>query len=153
MDDLPYAIYACFVLHSFCKINKESFDTNQVETCLEYDREYQPAVQHSGHFSQSVGRSKIFASANWISWIVIICYCTAFHTISRPIGPIQNTCTCTFVLVYFTCNHSFIFVYGNVKRWILILTKTNVVESRWWHLWLIWNINLIRAKQNSNHDE
>ena len=28
MDDLPYVIYSCFVLHNFCELNNESLGDN-----------------------------------------------------------------------------------------------------------------------------
>ena len=39
--DLPFVIYACFVLHNFCKINKESMDEDEVRRAINYEREFQ----------------------------------------------------------------------------------------------------------------
>ena len=44
LDDFPFVIYACFVLHNFCEINKESVTNESVLAALNYDREFQPAV-------------------------------------------------------------------------------------------------------------
>ena len=30
LDDLPFVIYACFVLHNYCKMNKEPVDEHKV---------------------------------------------------------------------------------------------------------------------------
>lgn len=45
MEDLPDVIYACFVLHNFCEMNKESVPTEHVEAVQQYDREYQPSTE------------------------------------------------------------------------------------------------------------
>lgn len=45
LDDLPYVIYACFVLHNFCEANRETINENRVCAALEYDREFQPPTQ------------------------------------------------------------------------------------------------------------
>ena len=42
MDDLPYVIYACFVLHNFCELNNESVCDDEVRRAVDYDREFQP---------------------------------------------------------------------------------------------------------------
>lgn len=45
MDDLPYVVYACFVLHNFCEINKENAPESNVTAAIKYDREHQPATE------------------------------------------------------------------------------------------------------------
>ena len=42
MDDLPFVIYACFVLHNFCEINGDSVSEEQIRTAVSYDRDFQP---------------------------------------------------------------------------------------------------------------
>ena len=42
IDDLPYVIYACFVLHNFCEVNKEFVSDDRVRSSLIYDRYFQP---------------------------------------------------------------------------------------------------------------
>lgn len=44
IDDLPAVIYACFVLHNFCEINKEA-PPDTVEIIRRYDREHQPSQE------------------------------------------------------------------------------------------------------------
>ena len=44
MDDLPYVIYSCFVLHNFCELNKECVNGDQVRDAVTYDRDFQPAT-------------------------------------------------------------------------------------------------------------
>ena len=41
-DDLPFVIYACFVLHNFCELNNEPVSDDQVIWTLNYDRDFQP---------------------------------------------------------------------------------------------------------------
>ena len=36
--DLPYVIYACFVLHNFCEVNKEPINEDAVRMSINYDR-------------------------------------------------------------------------------------------------------------------
>ena len=42
IDDLPYVIYACFVLHNFCELNHESVSEDNVRRAVDYDRQFQP---------------------------------------------------------------------------------------------------------------
>ena len=55
IDELPFVIYACFVLHNFCELNGESVAENRVQNAIAYDREFQPASS-SAH-STAVGTS------------------------------------------------------------------------------------------------
>uniref|UniRef100_A0A3B3D670 DDE Tnp4 domain-containing protein n=1 Tax=Oryzias melastigma TaxID=30732 RepID=A0A3B3D670_ORYME len=45
LNDLPFVIYACFVLHNFCEINKDSIDDRRISEAIEHDREHQPVSQ------------------------------------------------------------------------------------------------------------
>ena len=40
--DLPTVVYACFVLHNFCEINKERISDEQVRSAVEYNQQTQP---------------------------------------------------------------------------------------------------------------
>ena len=53
MDDLPFVIYACFVLHNFCEINKESISEERVRMAIDYDRDFQPPTATSRYLSNS----------------------------------------------------------------------------------------------------
>lgn len=44
LDELPYVIYACFVLHNFCELNNERINEEHVSAAIDYDKEFQPAV-------------------------------------------------------------------------------------------------------------
>ena len=35
LSDLPKVIYACFVLHNFCEVNKEPISDERVRTVME----------------------------------------------------------------------------------------------------------------------
>lgn len=43
LDDLPYVIYACFILHNFCEHNNETISEDKV--CAAINRESQPQPQ------------------------------------------------------------------------------------------------------------
>ena len=47
LDDLPYVIYACFILHNFCEHNNETISEDKVSAAIDYDRsrEFQPPPQ------------------------------------------------------------------------------------------------------------
>ena len=42
IDDLPYVIHSCFILHNFCELRKESVPDAEVESSINYDRQFQP---------------------------------------------------------------------------------------------------------------
>ena len=42
IDELPYIIYACFVLHNYCEFNKESVHNELVRNSVSYDGDFQP---------------------------------------------------------------------------------------------------------------
>ena len=42
IEDLPYVIHACFLLHNFCELHKELVHQNLVEAAKKYDNEFQP---------------------------------------------------------------------------------------------------------------
>ena len=44
LDQLPHALYACFVLHDFCELTNERIGEDKVATALDYDKSFQPAV-------------------------------------------------------------------------------------------------------------
>ena len=44
MDDLPYVIYGCFVLHNYCELNKETISEDTVRASISYNRDFQPTT-------------------------------------------------------------------------------------------------------------
>ena len=57
IDELPYVIYACFVLHNFCEFNNESVSEERVRSAIAYDRDFQPASQgNRGETTESGGK-------------------------------------------------------------------------------------------------
>ena len=57
IDELPYVIYACFVLHNFCEFNNESVSEERVRSAIAYDRDFQPASQgNRGETNESGGK-------------------------------------------------------------------------------------------------
>ena len=40
IDDLPYVIHLCFVLHNFCEINKKVINSSYVEAAKKFDFEF-----------------------------------------------------------------------------------------------------------------
>ena len=49
IEDLPYVIHACFLLHNFCELHKEPAHQNLVEAAKKYDSEFQPTNKSSGY--------------------------------------------------------------------------------------------------------
>ena len=45
LDDLPYIIYARFILHNFCEHNNETISEDKVSEAIDNDREFQPPPQ------------------------------------------------------------------------------------------------------------
>lgn len=45
LDDLPYIIYSCFVLHNFCEDTKEAVDDMSVMGTMQVEKESQPPTQ------------------------------------------------------------------------------------------------------------
>ena len=48
LNDLPTVIYACFVLHNFCEIHKESISEDQVRSVMDDEQASQPTNQWQG---------------------------------------------------------------------------------------------------------
>ena len=42
--DLPYVIYACFVLHNYCELEREPLTDEDITRAVEYKREFQPSI-------------------------------------------------------------------------------------------------------------
>ena len=45
LSDLPKIIYACFVLHNFCEVNKEFISDDRVRAVMEDEHNSQPSNQ------------------------------------------------------------------------------------------------------------
>ena len=45
MDDLPYVINACFILHNFCEVNHKTMCEEVITSAMDYDRDFQPQQQ------------------------------------------------------------------------------------------------------------
>lgn len=57
LDDLPFVIYACFVLHNFCEVHNESVCDDQVHVAMEYEQRSQPQDPLSSvHSNESEGK-------------------------------------------------------------------------------------------------
>lgn len=41
IDDLPFVVYACFVLHNYCEMNGESVNEEKVQSAIAYERDFQ----------------------------------------------------------------------------------------------------------------
>ena len=53
LEDLPFVIYACFVLHNFCELNNESISDDRVRNAVDYDHEFQPATVPNRYVTES----------------------------------------------------------------------------------------------------
>ena len=49
MEDLPYVIYACFVLHNICEINNKHVQQDMVSAAQQYEREFQLSVEPNNY--------------------------------------------------------------------------------------------------------
>ena len=45
LEDLPFVIYACFILHNYCEIHKETICDEQVHIAMDYEQQSQPRHQ------------------------------------------------------------------------------------------------------------
>ena len=45
LNDLTHVILACFILHNFCEIRKESISQQEAEATMKYNKEFQPPRQ------------------------------------------------------------------------------------------------------------
>ena len=59
IDELPYVIYACFVLHNFCESNNESISEERVRTTINYDWDFQPVSARYRSESNESGGKKV----------------------------------------------------------------------------------------------
>ena len=51
--ELPFVIYACFVLHNFCEEKKEKINEQKVSAAIQYDREFQPPPESNNQRTNS----------------------------------------------------------------------------------------------------
>lgn len=42
LNDLPFIVYACFVLHNYCEAAMDTVDDTRVTEAIQYDRDNQP---------------------------------------------------------------------------------------------------------------
>ena len=47
--DLPYVIYACFVLHNFCEEHNETVGEELISSAVRYEREFQPPTVNNNY--------------------------------------------------------------------------------------------------------
>lgn len=45
LNDLPFVIYACFVLHNYCEALQEMVDDNSVAEAMQHERDNQPDIE------------------------------------------------------------------------------------------------------------
>ena len=58
LDDLPYLVFAYFILLNFCEINKEQTYRQYVTDGLNYDAEFQPPSQGGYKTNNNKGNGK-----------------------------------------------------------------------------------------------
>lgn len=44
LGELPFVVYACFVLHNFCEMSGERIGEEKVTASMDYDKHFQPAI-------------------------------------------------------------------------------------------------------------
>ena len=47
LDELPFVVYACFVLHNFCEISGERIAEEKVTASVDYDKQFQPVIANN----------------------------------------------------------------------------------------------------------
>ena len=58
LKDLPNVIYACFVLHNYCEVNKESINKEKVRMSIYYNREFQPETVPNRYMTDTNERER-----------------------------------------------------------------------------------------------
>ena len=48
IEDLPYVIYTCFILHNYCEMHHESISEERVSSSISYNQEFQASTQTEG---------------------------------------------------------------------------------------------------------
>ena len=43
-EDLPYVIYACFVLHNYCEEEKQVVAEEEISKAMECEKQFQPPI-------------------------------------------------------------------------------------------------------------
>lgn len=56
LNDPPFVIYACLVLHNYCEADMDTIDDTRVTEAIQYDQDNQPDTQPSGRECQLKGR-------------------------------------------------------------------------------------------------
>ena len=51
IDDLPYVIFACFVLHNYCELNNECINEDRVRESVRYDNDFQPETSRNRYLT------------------------------------------------------------------------------------------------------
>ena len=58
LHDLPFVIYACFVLHNYCELHNESINEKTVRMAINYDCDFQPPLTNNRSFSNNETEGK-----------------------------------------------------------------------------------------------
>ena len=56
--DLPFVIYACFVLHNYCELRNVSINEETIRMAINYDCDFQPPLTTNRSFSSNETESK-----------------------------------------------------------------------------------------------
>ncbi len=51
LSDLPNVIYACFVIHNYCELNKETVNADTIRSTINYEREFQPETVNNRYLT------------------------------------------------------------------------------------------------------
>ncbi|XP_015753379.1 PREDICTED: putative nuclease HARBI1 [Acropora digitifera] len=66
LDNLPNVVFACFVLHNYCEVHRETLSEEKLKESCSYEREFQPTTCTPGYgaaFNETCGKHirQIFA--------------------------------------------------------------------------------------------
>lgn len=57
LDDLPFVICACFVLHTYCEVHSETVCNEQIRVTMDYEQRAQPrSTAAAFHNNESEGK-------------------------------------------------------------------------------------------------
>ncbi len=56
LDDLPFVIYACFVLHNYCELHNETINEESIRMSINYDRDFQPPLITLATSNETAGK-------------------------------------------------------------------------------------------------
>lgn len=102
LDERPYVIYACFVLHNFCEVKKEKTGENKVLASIAFDKHFQPPLNTKNWITES-NEAEGKRVRRVLTTAVSILILDHFSITQEP--AICNKLTCNTLLALITLSH------------------------------------------------